>query len=233
MAKNKESIIQNYDPVYYKNNEFGKVGFPFEVIKANKEAYARVFSEGSAALEKLLLHLWNNDIETFACCVGHGYIPSYTKDTLFGPKVIDKEEYFAHARSLRYHFYFNEIRPYFVFIMPVELEALRDLKDKINEHLLREYPQFPGHVSYKYDGHIGIHLNHCLSKNEVERFFTAVSEALTKVLGLEHSKEKEVEASFPVDCVGDLIAKAAAESVRNQSLDGDFYKASVDRVLDF
>lgn len=36
-----------------------------------QEKYAEQFSEGSPALKKLLLYLWQNDINTFACCAGH------------------------------------------------------------------------------------------------------------------------------------------------------------------
>ena len=51
-----------------------------ELVKLNLESltaeekinYAEEFSEGSSALKKLLLKMWDNGIETYACCAGHG-----------------------------------------------------------------------------------------------------------------------------------------------------------------
>ena len=36
-----------------------------------KLKYAIEFSEKNKSLEELLLYLWNNDINTIACCAGH------------------------------------------------------------------------------------------------------------------------------------------------------------------
>lgn len=41
------------------------------IILENKEKYAEEFSEGNLLLKKCLLNLWNNQIHTIGCCVGH------------------------------------------------------------------------------------------------------------------------------------------------------------------
>jgi len=40
--------------------------------KKEKEEKATIFSEGSQELKDLLLYMWNNGINTYACCAGHG-----------------------------------------------------------------------------------------------------------------------------------------------------------------
>lgn len=55
----------------YLAKEFGKSVASFDVIKANKQEFANVFAEGSQELKKLLLYLWDNNIMTRGCCVGH------------------------------------------------------------------------------------------------------------------------------------------------------------------
>ncbi|MFA5603956.1 MAG: hypothetical protein WDA12_03840 [Bacilli bacterium] len=71
--------------------QFGKQLNILEVMK-NKSYYAKVFSEGSAELEKLLLNLWKKNIETFMCCTGHEiddaayimmYLPTTNKEMMY------------------------------------------------------------------------------------------------------------------------------------------------------
>lgn len=56
-------------------NSVAKINF--EDIKKNKEKYAKEFSEGNSDLESCLLKLWNNDICTVGCCIGHGISSPY------------------------------------------------------------------------------------------------------------------------------------------------------------
>lgn len=41
------------------------------ISDAEKKQKAREFAEGNAGLEELLLFLWNNNVNTYACCGGH------------------------------------------------------------------------------------------------------------------------------------------------------------------
>lgn len=45
--------------------------------KEQREAYADEFCEGDAYLKKLLLILWEHNINTYACCRGHENYPPY------------------------------------------------------------------------------------------------------------------------------------------------------------
>ncbi len=49
----------------------------FEEILKNKEKYAEQFNEGNKDLYKLLLELWNRNIETVGCCTGHNKTQAY------------------------------------------------------------------------------------------------------------------------------------------------------------
>ncbi len=50
--------------------EFGK-HLEFKEVLKNKEYYAELFSEENKDLKNLLFNLWENNIETYMCCVGH------------------------------------------------------------------------------------------------------------------------------------------------------------------
>lgn len=230
MGKLYEDKIRNYDPIHYQNKEFGKVGFPFEVIKANKEAYAKVFSEGSPALESLLLHLWNNDIETHACCIGHINVPRYTKDTFWGSRSIGEEEYLAHKDSKRYHQFMMSSGAYFSFVLPVNNQILSEVRNEIDQLLLDERPFLHCRASLNNNG-IVIRKHRYEYEAETERFFTTVSEVLTKVLGLEQSKDEEVIETFSVEDVSDLIAKATAASGQSQCFDSALSKFKNEQIL--
>ena len=45
-----------------------------KLTKDEKNIMAEEFAEGSMALKRLLLKMWNNGIETYACCAGHDKI---------------------------------------------------------------------------------------------------------------------------------------------------------------
>lgn len=59
------------DPEEYKEKIQSLPLSNFEWIKKRKEGFAELFSEGSPNLKKLLLFLWENNIETIGCCAGH------------------------------------------------------------------------------------------------------------------------------------------------------------------
>lgn len=50
--------------------EFGE-HLDFDKVLDNKEYYADLFSEGNKKLRKILMHCFNNKIETYMCCTGH------------------------------------------------------------------------------------------------------------------------------------------------------------------
>ncbi len=54
------------------NYQFGK-HLKFEDALKDKNYFAKLFSEENPELEKLLLNLWDKNIETYMCCTGHNY----------------------------------------------------------------------------------------------------------------------------------------------------------------
>lgn len=70
----------------YLANDFGKSLSSFDVIKSNRQEFAEVFAEGSQELKNLLFFLWDNDIMTRGCCVGHkkGFFPSKKEHHAYG-----------------------------------------------------------------------------------------------------------------------------------------------------
>lgn len=183
------------DPSLYQQSEFGKV-LPFEVIKADMDAYAQVFSEGSEELKKLLLQMWDNNVETLACCTGHLSVPFYYKDSLFGQKRIEAEEYAEHSSSRRYHKVFRDRPGYFSVRLNYENDyaRLRAMSDSISELLQNEVPALPSFsVSYGHnDIHncdfISIHMCEVPSRSQGERFFSSLNQTLCRALNLQAEK---------------------------------------------
>ena len=58
-------------------NKANKPNFNFDEILSNKEKYALEYCEGNADLYKLLIKLWDNNIETVGCCSGHDLKKAY------------------------------------------------------------------------------------------------------------------------------------------------------------
>ncbi len=187
METKKNTGIKTKNPLDYKNAEFGKVVLSFDLIKSDKQGFAEVFSEGSLELKKLLLHMWDNDIETVACCTGHKRESYYAKDTLFGEKRISENDYKKHASSSRYHHYHVYERGYFTIKLNADLEKLRVLSGDIQKRLEEFRPYIPCTVSHQQaygQNRITIHLDKFVPKAERERFFSNVSNALSQVLEL-------------------------------------------------
>lgn len=213
MAQNEQNTIRDYDPYEYQKNEFGKVGFPFERIKATPETYADVFSEGSPALKKLLLHLWAHDIETKACCTGHAGVQSFTKNTLFGQKAVDFEEWLAHKNSRRYHRWTKDVPAYLSFKFR-ENNDPKEISRQLQEELTKECPDLPFSVSYSSDS-ISVHLKHYVLPHRIEQFFSAVSVATSQALSLQFgAPQKEIPgANF------DIHSRDFAKKERDSQLD--------------
>ena len=69
-------------PSQYCKEQFGKA-IDFNMVVENKNEFAKVFAEGSDALESLLLYLWDTGIPTKACCAGHVVKPVFVKQILW------------------------------------------------------------------------------------------------------------------------------------------------------
>lgn len=60
-------------------------------IMANKEKYAKMFSEGRKSLEDLLLTCYEHDIMSQACCSGHTFIDDFCEDSYLYLKLKKKD----------------------------------------------------------------------------------------------------------------------------------------------
>lgn len=178
----------------YQKTEFGRVVSSFDVIKADKENFATVFAEGSHALKGLLLHMWDNNIETLACCTGHAGVPYYTKDTLFGQKEVDRQTYHEHYGSSRYHCYTRDRAGYFSVKLDADPDKIREMSQDLKQLLAQVKPALDCHVTHG-NGVLGIHLNHYVRESEVERFFSSADSALSETLGIDQ-KDKNLQAGI-------------------------------------
>ena len=74
-----------------------------------KEEMATLFSEGNEDLKKLLIKMWNNGIQTYACCAGHdeseikasnGPIPSTNPYIYFDVKTLSPEQQYKLFKAI-------------------------------------------------------------------------------------------------------------------------------------
>ena len=67
----KGCVVRDIEPEEYKKKNI-KLSFRnLSKLKERKEEFAEIFCEGSSELKKLLIFLWEHDIETIGCCIGH------------------------------------------------------------------------------------------------------------------------------------------------------------------
>lgn len=182
MAKKQEDIVT---PTEYKNNHFGKVLASFDVIKKDGEVFAVIFSEGSISLKKLLLQLWAQNIETIACCTGHTMQTTYTKKTFWGEKHIRECEFLKNQNNKKYHWYIASRPGYLSFKLKNE-ENTSAIAHQIENLLKDKCPGVPCHVAFGMTD-IGIYMDHAVSKQKIEDFFSAVSDAIDQSLDLQKS----------------------------------------------
>ena len=69
---------------------YGGAGSSF--TKEEKLKNSKLFAEGSQELENLLLNLWNQGIDTFACCVGHKYDDGSESNPYFSLSIKELED---------------------------------------------------------------------------------------------------------------------------------------------
>ena len=143
----------------YLANDFGKSLSSFDVIKSNRQEFAEVFAEGSQELKNLLLFLWDNDIMTRGCCVGHkkGFFPS-------------KKEHHA----------------YVVFSLNLNYSQLRAFRNRVMDHLSGTSSSYDFSVLLG-DSDVGVDLHKRYPKHEVERFFSNVLEAVCHSLDFQNT----------------------------------------------
>ena len=86
-------------PEQYSDSKFGSIVY-FDVVEQDRAGFAKVFSQGSSALEALLLSVWSKGIQTFAC--GNDHIMIFSeKDTLsYEREVQSKYNSYVQARGL-------------------------------------------------------------------------------------------------------------------------------------
>lgn len=197
-----------YTPEDYKKNDFGLVVSSFEQIKKHQDEYATIFAEGSPRLKKLLNHLWDHDIETVGCCIGHKDAQvTYYKFHLFKQfERISKEDYEAHKHSWRYFAEKEHATPYFAY-RPIEELPVAEQVKTLQERLKESLPDFDCFVdANKAQNMITIIHNSFLPELMREQFFKTLTEVFDQYLvrtkelqNLSGKKSKVSEQKRPLD----------------------------------
>lgn len=164
--------------VDYKINQFGKVVEEKDIVN-NPAEFAKVFAEGSVALEDLLLYLWANNIKTRACCTGHILKPMFAKKILWFEKNITEKEYLRNIHKKTYRRYLVNHPGYLSFYYTSDnmMAAAHLLRDYLNELC----PDIKSHIAFSYD-EISIYLDEVLYPKDVDRFFTTVKNIMPQWL---------------------------------------------------
>lgn len=212
---NRQSVIRNSDPYEYQKKEFGEIDFSFDVIKNRKEEYADVFSEGSESLKKLLCYLWENNIETAACCTGHKREPRYTKKTIFGEKEIDEKTYLNPVKPGKYSCYEEYCSPYILLNGDNKSWAFAE---NIKTGLEKQNLEFSFYVEVDKLNRINIGQYKYLNEENSNRFFDAVLVAVDHAFCIENKDVKKEQIkkftpqkeATPHKEINELIQSAAA-----------------------
>lgn len=167
-----------------------KIGEPIKNINRNKEEYAAEFSEGCDSLKNLLCHLWDNNIETVACCAGHSYGTHYEKDTLFGRIKISEKAYLK-SKSKGYYEVEAFSAPYLLFRCKEAQSVAKDIRKSLENQNL----PFPVEVELDKWERIGIY-NRAEPydfQDTANRFFNAIQIAMDHALSInEREESKEI-----------------------------------------
>jgi hypothetical protein len=155
----------------YQEKHFGKV----LDCKNIDESFAKIFAEGSPALEKLLLSMWHNGIVTNACCKGHILKPVFIKKILWMEKHISEEEYLKNIHKLNYYRRATNFCGYISFKYSCNnmMAAAHSLRDSLN----KMFPDIESKVSFSSDS-ISIYLDKNVMPKYAEKFFEGVMEIL-------------------------------------------------------
>lgn len=136
---NKKLTPEIKDAEHYLNTEEFGIVLNNEVIKNDPIGFAKSFSEGNKSLEKLLLSLWDNNIQTHGCCAGHSE-PShhYYKDRGILPAVeITADEYYENIGQKKYH-HREKMAPGYISFNTPELDVSQTEYKEILENAFQE-----------------------------------------------------------------------------------------------
>lgn len=161
-------------PSQYYKEQFGKV-IDFNMVVENKDEFAKVFAEGSDALESLLLYLWDTGIQTKACCAGHVVKPVFVKQILWIKKYVSEHEYFEHCNQKHYKQLFVSNPGYLVFYY--SCDNMMNAAHLLRDMLFEECSDIPYHVSFSYDT-ISIYLDVALDRHVSDIFFNTIRNIL-------------------------------------------------------
>ena len=205
-------VIIQTNPANYLANEFGASVASFDVIKANESEFADIFSEGSQELKKLLLYLWDNNIMTKGCCVGH------------------KKGFFSFKK---------EHHAYIAFRLDHNNSHLRAFRNSVKNRLSQTSSSYDFSVLFG-DGDVGIYLLKRYKEHEVERFFSNVYDAISYSLDFHNMitqkesfvKERQqgvedfIKTAVMKPSLGDQIRAASCRAAESHSTDKSTAKES-------
>ena len=223
-----------YTPKDYKERDFGMVVSSLEQIKEHQADYAEIFAEGSPQLKKLLNFLWDHDIETVGCCVGHAdALVTYYKFHLLKPfEEIEKEEYDVHKHSWRYFTVKEDKVPYFAY-RPIAEEPVKKQVSNIRESLKEKLPDFDCFVdANQTQTMITIIHNSFLPEIMREQFF----KTLNDVLDCHLVKKKELKQTADREHIRSGQKKPLQEQIqeakKKQSLMENQQKTNIREEID-
>ena len=161
----------------------------FESIMKDKQGHAVMFSEGSEELRKLLLKLWDNNIQTIGCRTGHKDKPHYAVEVDFDSqnkyRLISQKTYLENEGSKEYHCFIFDKPGYFAFKLTGDSNKIEAFAVDMDAHMARFFFDAPFHTSYDpTQGHIGLHLEEYVPDNIRERFFSMASDAIFHAMSL-------------------------------------------------
>ena len=201
-----DSTLHTSDPFEYLKNEFGKV-VPFEIVKMKPEAFANIFSEGSPALKKLLNKLWENDIRTIGCCVGHKNRDYFYKtDDRNRITLVDKKEYNWHRFSKKYHRVKEDDTAYLA-LDPRTLKSPHELGNEITNELYSKKLPFEFTVG-TLNHMVTVYLDEYVEKDKRELFFETLSDTLEKYLLKEQNRTKPAIQENKKTAFQDMVSHA-------------------------
>lgn len=212
---NYDPKLHTTDPGEYKEQEFGKV-VPFEVVKVNREAFSEIFSEGSPALKKLLNKLWENDIKTIGCCVGHKDQEYFYKTNDKGKiEFIEKKEYNWHRFSKHYHRVKEDATAYFA-LDPRSVKSAKELGNELIEYLYDKNLPYEFTVGCQ-ENMVTVYLDRFVERDTRENFFDLLSESLDKHLIQEKNKQQTQVKENKKELLTEQISAAKYKAEKNNT----------------
>lgn len=183
---------------------------PFEDIQKDMAGYAAKFSEGSPALNELLLSLWTRGFPTTGCCAGHNNI-RYYKDTLFGgKKCVDQREYLKNRGSGKYHREGDETTPFLAFPQSATDDP-KGFRDKLDVGISEVLGSLPIDV-FLGNKLTVIHLKSNIEEDDREWFFKVLKTVMQRNILELGVKSLDDDTSLD-DRISDASEAKASENV--------------------